>query len=105
MIAAEKRECAEYAKRDKRYDVEAEPRRRYEPGDIVAQWEGAEGVPCRAVAIRQYAHHVLCDVIAMHDGIWRRVYRESFAVRGHSNAGDMERAPVRRNEGYHTGVR
>jgi len=82
MMAAEKRAYQAYAKRDKRYDVEAEPRRQYEPGDTVAEWEGAEGVPCRAVAREIYPHHVLCDVLALHDGIWRRVYRESFAVRG-----------------------
>jgi len=46
MMAAVRRECAEYAKRDKRYDVDASPRVQYAPGDIVAQWEGAIPAPC-----------------------------------------------------------
>jgi hypothetical protein len=57
MIAAEKRQYQAYARRDKRYDVDASPRRRYEPGDVVAEWAGAEGTACRAVAREIYPHH------------------------------------------------
>ena len=58
---------------------------RYKPGDVVREWRYYPGenmpmVRLRAVAAKQYAWFVLCDVMTLTYGEWKKAYRECFPI-------------------------
>ena len=68
-------------------------RLRYKQGDVVRAWvyDPGDNIPpvsLRAVAAKEYNNFIMCDVEALHEGMWDKVYNECYPIMKTVDRGD-----------------